>query len=282
MFEIGSAATEQQLTPDMEHLLAGFDSSPTSKQNYSHARSISERVKSRMHTETDPVFVGLINPDSPTGVFINSAPLVTYRDTTRTDLLKFLAAELYGGAGKQSVYTKSTGAGLSYSTGVGASPSTGTFGYYAERTPLLPQTLRFVIDEIKKAPVDSSVVDYVVSLTVGGLRSAADYEDRGEEMADNLADGQTPDVVKEFRLAILRLRKEPGLLGQIYSYKDTVYEKILPGYGIPSRNVPGGSFFVIGAEKQMVAYEAYLKSVDGDQAQLFRLYPRDFWMVSSN
>lgn len=194
--------------------------------------------------------------------------------------MKFLAAELYAGAGKQSVYTKSTGAGLSYSTGVGASPVTGRFIYYAERTPLLPQTLRFVIDEIKRSPFDSSMLDYVVSLAVSGLRSASDYEVRGEAMATDLVDDYTPDKVKQFRLAVLKLRKVPQIIHQIYNYKDQVYEKILPGYGTPSKDVNGGIYFVIGPEKQMSAYEAYLKSVEGNEAKLYRLYARDFWMMN--
>jgi len=211
-------------------------------------------------------------------VFINSAPLTSYRDTDRVSLLKFLAASLYGGGGKQSVYTKTTGAGLSYSTGVGASPSTGRFSYYAERTPELPQTLRFVIDEIKRSPVDTSMTDYVVSLAVGAFRSADDYEVRGEAMANDLADGRMPAIIKQFRLAILKLRKEPGLINKIYDYKDQVYETILPGYGKPTRDVAGGNYLVIGPEKQMQAYEAYLKSVDGANTVLYRLYPRDFWI----
>lgn len=278
-FTIGSESMQQKLHTGIEKLLAGFDDGPVLKQNYSSENLIDQRVKERMHTDTTPVFVGLINPDSPTGVFINSAPLSGYKDTAENELAKFLAAELYAGGGKQSVYTKSTGAGLSYSTGVGVNPASGRFSYYAERTPLLPQSLHFIIDEIKKSPEDSSLLDYVVSLAVGGFRSASDYEIRGEAMANDLVDGITPDVVKAFRLAILRLRKQPGLIDQVYKYKDEVYEKILPGYGISSKDVTGGNFFVIGPEKQMQPYEAYLKSVDGNDTKLYRLYPRDFWMV---
>ncbi|SDD42246.1 Zn-dependent peptidase, M16 (insulinase) family [Mucilaginibacter pineti] len=282
LFVIGSAATEQRLTIDLTKMLVGFSKEPAARPNITTGKLIDERVKGRLHTTETPVFVGLINPDSHTGVFINSAPLSNYSDLSRESLLKFLAAELYGGAGKQSVYTKTTGAGLSYSTGVSASAGSGRFRYYAERTPELPQTLRFVIDEIKKSPVDSSMTDYVVSLAVGRFRSADDYENRGEAMAADLVDGMTPDLIKQFRLAILKLRKEPGLVTEIYKRKDQVYETILPGYGKPSKDVAGGSFFVIGPEKQMVAYEAYLKSVNGADTKLFRLYPRDFWMVPSN
>jgi hypothetical protein len=44
------------------------------------------------------------------------------------------------------------------------------------------------------------------------------------------------------------------------------------------RDVAGAVYFVIGPEKQMTAYEAYLKSAEGPDTQLYRLYPRDFWL----
>lgn len=278
IFMIGTDNTEQKLTASVQQLLAAFSKQPAVKQNYSSERLVDERVKARMHITDKPVFVGLINPDSPTGVFINTAPLITIKDTSKQKLLQYLASELYGGSGKQSVYTKTTGAGLSYSTGVGGSPEWGRFQYYAERTPELPQTLKFVIHEVKYAPVDSNVVDYVIAQTFF-TNSAYPYEDRGEAMAFQIVDGETPAVVKTFRLGILKLRNDPQLLNEIYAHKDEMYEKILPGYGVASKDVKGGSYFVIGPEKQMVAYEAYLKSVEPAGTRLFRLYARDFWMV---
>jgi Zn-dependent M16 (insulinase) family peptidase len=278
IFMIGSAPAEQKLDVKLGQMLAGFDKRPAVLQNYPLNKVIDERVEGRMHTTQAPVFVGLINPDSPTGVFINSAPLVSFRDTDRRHLIEYLAAALYGGAGKQSVYTKSTGAGLSYSTGVGQNLFSGRFSYYAERTPELPQTLKFVIHEVKNAPVDSNVMEYLIASAFYTNAGSA-YENRGETMANFLADGQTPDLVRNFRLGILKLRHEPGLLTQVYGDKQMAYEKILPGYGIPSKEVKGGCYFVIGPEKQMQLYEAYLKSVEGKDTQLYRLYPRDYWMM---
>jgi hypothetical protein len=52
----------------------------------------------------------------------------------------------------------------------------------------------------------------------------------------------------------------------------------LPGYDANLRSVPGAIYFVIGNDKQFGAYEAYLKSTLGPDTQLYRLYPRDFWM----
>jgi len=278
VFIIGSETTTRQLNTAITNMLKFFDDRPVRKQTYRGEKVIETRLKERMKTNEDPVYLGLINPNSNTGVFINSVPLINYRDTGKRQLVQFLAAELYGGGGKESVFTKSTGAGLSYSTSVGASPAGGRFQYYAERTPELPQTLSFVIKEIKESPIDPLAVDYVTSLAIGNVRSAAAYESRGEAMANDLADGQTDQVVKKFRQAIVNLRKDPNLAKEVYQQKDAVYEKILPGYGKPETAKNGSIYFVIGPEKQMAAYEGYLKRVDGPDTHLYRLYPRDFWM----
>ena len=280
MFMIASGSTQQQLNTGINDLISGLDNSGFVKTNFSNTGLIDSRVNSRLQTTGRPVFVGLMNPNSQTGVFINTAKLVYYTNTDKESLLRYLAAGLYGGGGKQSVYTKTTGAGLSYSTGVGVSPNTGLFTYYAERTPELPQTLRFVIDEIKKSPVDPGLGEYVIAGAFGRIRSANDYESRGETMASDLVDGYNPDVVRRFRSAILELRKMPNLVEELYKRKDIVYEKILPGYGIKSKDVEGGNFFVIGSEKQMTAYEAYLRSVEGADTKLYRIYPRDYWIIA--
>ena len=42
--------------------------------------------------------------------------------------------------------------------------------------------------------------------------------------------------------------------------------------------VEGGVYYVIGPEKQLAAYEQYLKTVEGADAKLYRIYPRDYWI----
>ena len=280
LFTISSGTTQLALQKNISNLLAGLSTAPVKSIVYPNKQWIEARVKQRLNTSDNPVYVGLVNPNSATGVFINGYKLITYADTSREKLLQFLASQLFSGGGKQSVYTKTTGAGLSYSTGTGCSPSSGIFRYYAERTPLLPQTLSYVIGEIKKTPNDPAMSEYIFSLAVSANRSSSEYEARGEAMAADLTDGNTPALVSNFRKAILRLRNTPGLMEEVYKRKDLVYEKILPGYGAKMKDLQGVSNFVIGAEKQMAAYEAYLQSKDGADTKLCRIYPRDYWMVA--
>jgi hypothetical protein len=151
--------------------------------------------------------------------------------------------------------------------------------YYAERTPELPQTLRFVIEELKKAQPDPNLVEYAIAVAFGEFRSASPYETRGEAMADDLADGLTPEAVTRFRRALLELRRTPNLSGELFKRMGNVYARILPGYGVKAMDVTGGVFYVIGPEKQLAAYEEYLKTVEGQDTRLQRIYPRDYWMT---
>jgi hypothetical protein len=280
MFYIGGTTTRQKLEPAFRDLLAGFDTSAPLRANYIPTRRIEERLATRLITEggawNKPVYVGLMAPNMSGGVIMNSAQLVTYADTDREKILDFLASKLYSGAGAHAVFSKTIGAGLAYSNGIASSLSTGLMNYYAERTPELPQTLKFAIGEVKR-PLDTPLAEYVTALSFNS-RASSPYEARGEAMASNMADGYTPEVVAKFRRAVLEARKIPDLSGELYKRKDRVYERVFPGYGAKGKDVAGANFFVIGPEKQMAAYEAYLKSVEGPETRLYRLYPRDFWM----
>jgi Zn-dependent M16 (insulinase) family peptidase len=279
MFFIGSREMETRLNANYKNLLAGFENAPVTRATYSNSRRIEKRLQARGGAAEKPVYVGLMAPNMTGGVFINEAPLTGYADLDREKLLDFLASKLYGGGGAHSVFSKTIGAGLAYSNGIGSNPASGIASYYAERTPELPQTLRFVIDELKRAQPDPSLTEYAVAL-VFSSRAPSPYEARGEAMASNLADGITPDVVSRFRRGILDLRKMPNLAEELFKRKDKVYGRVLPGYNVKGRDVANANYFVIGSEKQMTAYEAYLKSAESAETKLYRLYPRDFWLVT--
>lgn len=279
LFQIASRASQQKLDANVKKLLASLENAPAAKANYSNARLIDERLKARTKSPESPVFVGLAAPNMAGGVFLHSAPSATYMDTDREKLLEFLASRLYGGGGAHSIFMKTWGAGLAYSNGLRSAPSSGFLYYYAERTPELPQTLQFVIGELKRSPRDPNLAEYAVAQALGEFRSASPYETRGEAMAADLADGLTPAQVTKFRQAILELRKMPDLAERLYDRMGNVYARVLPGYGVKASEVKDGVFFVIGPEKQLNAYENYLKTVEGGEARLNRLYPRDFWMI---
>ncbi len=281
MFMIGSRASQNKLSPEIDRLAGSLGTSPVHPVSPSSGNLVDMRLKGRLPGAERPVFVGLVNPNTGSGVFLNSAPATPYTDTSREGLLDYMSAQVFGGSGSHGIFMKTWGAGLAYSNGIGTSPTSARINYYAERSPELPLTLRFVIDEIKKAPVDPALRDYVVAQSFQEFRSPSSYESRGEAMASDLADGVTPEVVRGFRQAILSLRNTPNLMDQLYERREKVYGRVLPGYGTPKKDVRGGVYFVIGPEKQFELYESYLKTAEGADATLYRLYPRDFWMVNS-
>ncbi|HEX8186995.1 MAG TPA: hypothetical protein VF586_01510, partial [Pyrinomonadaceae bacterium] len=199
LFMIGSTPTRASLEPGVRELLAGLQTAPLAPAKYASTRLVESRVRERLKDKNRPVFVGLVNPNTQGGVFLNSAPMATYADAdNREALLDFLASRLYGGGGAHGIFIKTWGAGLAYSNGLGGSPALGRLSYYAERTPELPQTLRFVIEELKKARPDPGLVEYAVAVAFSQFRSASGYESRGEAMAADIADGTPPEAVRRF------------------------------------------------------------------------------------
>ncbi len=281
MFVIGANATQAQLSAGIQKLTAGLGNSPFKKAVYNSARRIDARLQAREPSAGSgaPLFVGLLNANSQGGVFVNSAPLTSYHDTDRQKLLDYLSVNLYGGGGAHSVFMKTIGAGLAYSNGISVSLSSGRIGYYAERTPELPQTLKFVINVIKSAQPDASLTDYAVAGAFQTTRVASAYETRGESMAADLADGLTPETITRFHQAILDLKKSPELEAELFRRQVSVDAKVLPGMGTSPKDVAGAIYFVIGPEKQMAAWEQYLQQADAPDARVWRLYPRDFWLT---
>ena len=279
MFIIASTDSQKILEANITDLLSSLQQGSTQPVRYASAPLVKSRLAERVPEARNAIFVGLVNPNTQGGVFLNSAPFATYTDTDRESILRYLASKLYAGGGAHGIFMKTWGAGLAYSNGLGGSPGGGRLSYYAERTPELPQTLRFVIDELKKAPKDPGLVEYAVAQAFAQLRSASEYEVRGEAMANDLADNLKPEDVSKFRRAILELRAMPNLSDELYKRMGDVYATVLPGYGMKAREVKDGVFYVIGPEKQLKAYEDYLKSVEGPDTRVYRIYPRDYWMT---
>ena len=279
MFVTGSSATQAQLGAGLQKLTAGLQNAPLKKAVYGSAKRIDVRLHAREPGAVSPLFVGLLNPNSQGGVFVNSAPLAGYRDTGREKLLDYLSANLYAGHGAHGVFMKTWAAGLAYSNGIRVYPETGRLLYYAERTPELPQTLKFVINILKSAQPDASLTDYAVAGAFQSTRIASSYEIRGEGMAADLADGLTPEIITRFHRAILDLKKSPDLEAELFRRQVLVDAKVLPGMGANPKDVAGAIYFVIGPEKQMAAWEQYLQQADAPDARVWRLYPRDFWLT---
>jgi hypothetical protein len=174
---ISSSATRRAVAPSLDALLGVLRVAPPAPAPLGR-RDIDDRLRSRLPSATKPVFAGLLDPNMQSGVVINSIPSVKYVDTSSRDLTGYLASKLYAGGGAHSIHSQTSAAGLAYGNGIGGGPTNGRVEYSAERTPDLPQTLGFVIQQLKKSPHDTTLVEYVMTLVFQESRARDDFESR--------------------------------------------------------------------------------------------------------
>jgi Zn-dependent M16 (insulinase) family peptidase len=271
---VGSTGSQQAIASDLDALVGRLDTAPRAKVSYPSTGAIRERVLQRLPKATSLDFVGLFAPGTSSGVFVNSAPATSMLDTGDDAILDFLSTNQYAGHGAHTLFMKTWAAGLAYSNGARVDEQSGRILYYAERCPLLPQTMRFVIDQLKASAADPNIARYAIAHSFSS-RIAADYESRAWDMASNLVDGLTPDAVRKFRTSVLAQTDRKDLAAELHTRMPKVYGKVLPGYGSLARDAIQ---FVIGPAKQLDAYQDYLHATIGKDVTLYRLYPRDYWI----
>jgi hypothetical protein len=273
--ELGAPSSHAAVAADLAGLASVIDRTPRSKARHVRRRPVAERLRDHdASAAAESRYVGLVDPATSSGVFVNSAPATSLAETSEDRILDYLASNTFTGHGAHSLFMKTWAAGLAYSNGVHSFVQQGQIEYYAERCPLLPQTLRFVIDQLKGAKIDGNIARYAIAKAFDS-RVAASYELRAMAMADDFADGVTPAVVKAFRGRLIALASRGDLAATLAARMPKVYGAVMPGYGPP---VDEGVYFVIGPAKQLDAYQGYLHAAVGKTATLHRLYPRDFWI----
>jgi Zn-dependent M16 (insulinase) family peptidase len=273
--EVGSTANQQAIAGDVEALAGQLPEMTWAMGSEPVTAPLTARLVERTGAK-QVTFVGLVAPSTSSGVFENLTASSYYGDTSDDSVLDYLASNLYTGHGAHSIFMKTWAAGLAYSNGLHPNVTIGALDYYAERCPLLPQTIRFVIGELHKAKPDPNLVRYAIA-TAFSSRIANGYESRASAMAADLADGLRADVVRAFRTQVLAIAKRGDLASALFERMPRVYSKVLPGMGTLD---PKGIYFVIGPDKQLAAYQDYLHGAVGKDAALYKLYPRDFWLTA--
>ncbi|MBS2009670.1 MAG: hypothetical protein JST01_21630 [Cyanobacteria bacterium SZAS TMP-1] len=276
LFVIGAQPTQEKMQAPLKALLKTLGSEPFKAVKYSEHNLILSRIQEREKSAERPVYVGFVNDNSQQGVFLHSAPAIKYSDLDQESLLRYLAFLQYAGGGAHSIFMKTWGAGLAYGNGLGQGPNE-RMRYYADKTPALSETIKFVAEQLKNAPKDLDLADYSVAGAFSS-QSAQSYESRGENLAESLVDDEPPEVVSRFRQAILDLRKKPDLAAALRERMLPQYGRVVPGLGVKGEDVPDAVYMVIGDDKQLKLYEEYLKTVAGADTKLHRVYGRDFWV----
>jgi hypothetical protein len=90
----------------------------------------------------------------------------------------------------------------------------------------------------------------------------------------------SPRKLLSFFRAILELRETPGLADELFNRMPGAYASVLPGFTPQGTPVPGGTYMVIGSPQQLGLYQKYLQSSISPDTRLYRICPRDFWMVT--
>ena len=278
--ETASTANQQAIAGDVKALVDAIPTTPApDKPEHPVGAAPKGGLRARLAARAklaanQPLFVGLYAPSTSSGVFLNTAKATDYSDDKPNAILDYLSSNLYTGHGAHSIFMKTWAAGLAYSNGLHPFVETGELEYYAERCPLLPQTLRFVVNVLQHEKPDPDIARYAIAKAFDS-RMAKGYEQRAAAMAANLVDGIPPDLVREFRTKIIAQSQRSDLAKELYARIPAVYGKVLPGLAPPSRDV---TYFVIGNAKQLAAYQEYLHAAVSKATQLFTVYPRDFWL----
>ncbi|MEW5795717.1 MAG: hypothetical protein AB1772_05080, partial [Candidatus Zixiibacteriota bacterium] len=279
LFMVSNTQDRTAAMPGIEGLTNKLARERSTRQSYSATRRVLARLNERDNNAGSPIiYAGLVHQGTQNGVLIFSARIADEFDTTTGAVINCLSGKLYGGRGPHGLFTRTWAAGLAYSNGYTFSQQTGRVNYYAERCPDVAETMRFVVNELKNAKPDSSLVDYAIAQIFRSSRSQGRYEQRAEAMAADLADGFTPEVVRRYSEKVLQMRRNPDLLSKLEGQMRDAYGPVLVGYGPPPEKTTDSYFFLIGPEPQFQSLEEYIASEEGPH-KIHRLYPRDFWLT---
>jgi len=278
LFMVSNTTDRAAALPQIEALVAKLDNRPSIRQTYATDRRVVGRLAQRQPGLTSPLYVGLMHQGTQNGVLIFTARVASEYDTATDAVLNCLSGKLYGGGGPHGLFMKTWAAGLAYSNGYGIGQQSGLARYYAERCPDVSETMRFVVNQLKTAQPTPDLTDYAIAQVFGVSRAPGRYEQRGEAMAEDLADGYAPETVRRYNEKILAMREREDLFEQLQARMEAAYGPVLIGYGRPLGESDEGKFFMIGPEAQFQALEKYIETVEG-KTTVYRLYPRDFWLT---
>jgi len=273
---VGSSRHQAAIHSDLERLLGALDPAPAPHVELAPGGRVAARARARGAAAADAPFVALINPNKTNASLVHAARGVTYDDPTDAALVDYLAANVFNGTGGHALFKRIWGAGLAYSGYAWTSPHAGRVELYSDRCADVAGLLRFVDGEVRRAPADPRFVDYAVT-TAFWSRVAGTYESRARDMADDRISGSTPEQVRAFRRRLLALRSRPDLGEVLHARLAPVFASLVPSLAPGTAPPPGTTFFVVGAEAQVAAYERELRSALGEGTTVLRAYPRDFW-----
>jgi hypothetical protein len=275
----GSSANLARAEQGVRKLIARLPAGSARSSTLARVPIVSHRLAERypgLATGTRPVHVALVNNGASTATHVVIAPAPSWRSHGVNDTVDRLAAGVLAGAGPHALFMRTWGAGLAYSNGLRASTDAAQLTYYAERCPDPVEIMRFVADIASRQTVDRDLVEYALADAFGDYRADRDFFARGSAIADDLADGTTPEVVREFKQSLIKAARDPEAAAMIAARLPDAVGRVIVGFGEKVSGVRGAVGFVVAPEPLIARYEQHLVEI-GEADRIVRLYPRDFW-----
>jgi hypothetical protein len=274
---ISNEDDREKLIPGFKTLVEKLGNKPRPVGKLLPKPVITTALLERSADKPDLTYLGLVNPDSRNGLIYFGSNLHGSYDASKDAILDALGGKLFGGGGAHGFFMKTWGAGLAYSNGISYRDRKGSVRYYAERCPDIAETMKFVVGLLREAEPNSALLDYVVALAFSESNAPSTYEERGDALAADLQDGFTPEVISNYRKAVLAMRKDPKAAKEIWKRMEKVYGRVLIGYGEKKQVRDGTMLLLIGPEHQIVSMEKLIKATEGEK-KVARIFPRDFWI----
>jgi hypothetical protein len=276
---VGSAASQAAIADSVDRTIASLDATPPPLASAPRRSRVLDRARARGVKGESP-FVALVDPNTGSGSLVHNAPGIGLDETRPEALVDFLSVNVFGGGGTQSFYKRIWGQALAYSGYVYSSPREARKELYSDRCADLPQLLRFVDGEVRRAPVDPRFIDYAI-VPAFGSRVADTFESRAGGIAVDLAEGRTPDRVRAFRTRVLALRDRKGLAEELHARFVPAMSALIPSLSAEKKPAAGAVYFTVGPEPRLADYEREVQRSLGEGVKVLRLYPRDFWDVGA-
>jgi hypothetical protein len=223
-----------------------------------------------------PWCIGVVIPDELSGNTAFYSDFVNYSQTDRNSLLRYLSSGLLAGRGPGSAFMKSRQAGLSYNFSMRADPSRRVLIYYADRSLDIPSLLSSMNSAADGVPNnrDPYQVDYALRQAFSIPRSLFTFSFRERALTQDIRDGNTPEKVRRFYEALLKLRQDPNLLSEItHLGRESLCGILLEEQCRAQQQADHSIFFFVGSEKTLSDIEERLPI-----PKLVRIWPSDYWL----
>ena len=211
------------IRPELLRFLKAIPARPLQKREATDSSSPPSPILARLakrYRSADfsfPWYVGFESPEGGSGNAVFYADFPGYDQLDHKTLVNMLSSQLFAGDGPQSFYQKAREHGLAYGIFLASDPGSRLIWYYADRSPDIPSLVGFANSAAEKTSAlqDQHAVDYVLRQSFPFPRTALTFSERAKAIAQDIRDGNTPERIRRFSEAVLRLRQDPNLFSEL-------------------------------------------------------------------